>query len=76
MDILSPLLCLVGGFVVFAILLIATAIRIIPEYRRLVVFRLGRYIGAKGPGLIFLIPFMADFILDAAPEEEQQGVQA
>lgn len=58
MDILSPLLCLIGGFVVFLILLVATAIRIIPEYRRLVVFRLGRYIGAKGPGLIFLIPFI------------------
>ena len=42
----------------FIILLIATAIRIIPEYQRLVVFRLGRFVGAKGPGLIFLIPFI------------------
>lgn len=32
------------------------AIRIVPEYQRLVVFRLGRVIGAKGPGLILLIP--------------------
>jgi regulator of protease activity HflC (stomatin/prohibitin superfamily) len=55
---LTSAVCLVGGFVIFAILLIATAIRIVPEYRRLVVFRLGRCIGAKGPGLVFLIPFI------------------
>jgi regulator of protease activity HflC (stomatin/prohibitin superfamily) len=54
----TTLLCVVGGFLVFAILLVATAIRIVPEYRRLVVFRLGRCIGAKGPGLIILIPFI------------------
>jgi regulator of protease activity HflC (stomatin/prohibitin superfamily) len=47
-----------GGFLVFVVLLIATAIRIVPEYRRLVVFRLGRCVGAKGPGLVFLIPFI------------------
>jgi regulator of protease activity HflC (stomatin/prohibitin superfamily) len=41
-----------------AVILLAMAVRIVPEYRRLVVFRLGRCIGAKGPGLIFLIPFV------------------
>jgi regulator of protease activity HflC (stomatin/prohibitin superfamily) len=35
---------------------VAQAIRIVPEYQRLVVFRLGRCVGQKGPGLIFLIP--------------------
>lgn len=40
------------------IVLIAMSVRIIPEYKRLVVFRLGRSIGAQGPGLIFLIPFV------------------
>ncbi len=40
------------------VVLIAMAVRIIPEYKRLVVFRLGRSIGAKGPGLVFLIPFV------------------
>lgn len=34
------------------------AIRIVPEYQRLVVFRLGRALGARGPGLILLIPFI------------------
>jgi regulator of protease activity HflC (stomatin/prohibitin superfamily) len=30
----------------------------VPEYQRLVVFRLGRSVGAKGPGIVFLIPFV------------------
>lgn len=47
------LLLAVGGVV-----LVAMAVRIIPEYKRLVIFRLGRSIGAQGPGIIFLIPFV------------------
>lgn len=53
---LTIVLCLAGGAVVLAIILLASAIRIVPEYVRLVVFRLGRCIGAKGPGIVFLIP--------------------
>ncbi|MFO7623064.1 MAG: SPFH domain-containing protein [Anaerolineales bacterium] len=34
------------------------ALRIVPEYQRLVVFRLGRVVGARGPGLVVLIPFV------------------
>ena len=52
------ILCLVGGVVVLAIILLASAIRVVPEYVRLVVFRLGRCIGAKGPGIVFLIPIV------------------
>jgi len=40
------------------VVLIAMSVRIIPEYKRLVIFRLGRSIGAQGPGIIFLIPFV------------------
>ncbi|NOY99210.1 MAG: SPFH/Band 7/PHB domain protein [Chloroflexi bacterium] len=53
---LETSLCLVGAVVVIAIALLASAIRIVPEYQRLVVFRLGRCVGEKGPGLVFLIP--------------------
>ena len=42
--------------IVFIILLAASAIKILREYERGVIFRLGRLIGAKGPGLIFIIP--------------------
>jgi len=40
------------------LVIIAASIRIVREYERAVVFRLGRLIGAKGPGLIILIPFI------------------
>src|SRR5512139_873445 len=55
---LTIVLCLAGGAIVLAIILLATAIRVVPEYVRLVVFRLGRCIGSKGPGIVFLIPFV------------------
>jgi len=48
--------CLVGAILVVGAIFLAQAIRIVPEYQRLVVFRLGRCVGQKGPGLIFLIP--------------------
>ncbi|MBU2446296.1 MAG: slipin family protein [Bacteroidetes bacterium] len=43
---------------VFVVLLLASAIKILREYERGVIFRLGRLIGAKGPGLIILIPIV------------------
>lgn len=49
------------GIAIVAIVIlvtIASSIRIVREYERAVVFRLGRLIGAKGPGLIILIPFI------------------
>lgn len=46
--VLAPLLLLIA--------ILFTAIRIVREYERLVVFRLGKSIGAKGPGLVLLIP--------------------
>jgi len=41
-----------------AVIVLAMAVRIVPEYRRLVIFRLGRCVGPRGPGLVFLIPFV------------------
>lgn len=42
--------------VVLAALLLPQALRVLREYERAVVFRLGKLLGAKGPGLVFLIP--------------------
>lgn len=42
--------------IIILFIVLAASIKIIPEYRRLVVFRLGRCIGTKGPGVVFLIP--------------------
>lgn len=56
---MTPPFADIAVFVLLAIavfILLALAIRIVPEYQRLVVFRLGRVIGAKGPGLVLLIP--------------------
>jgi len=52
----STLTCLIGAVLLIALSVISSAIRIVPEYQRLVVFRLGRCIGAKGPGIVILIP--------------------
>lgn len=52
------LLCLVGVIAIIVLAALASAIRIVPEYQRLVVFRLGRSVGARGPGLVILIPFV------------------
>ncbi len=45
-------------FAVFLVILLAQMIRIVPEYERLVIFRLGRVIGSRGPGLVILLPFV------------------
>jgi len=48
----------IGVIVLVVLILIPMAIKIVPEYQRGVIFRLGRLIGAKGPGLFFIIPFI------------------
>ena len=53
---LSTVSCLIGAIVLVVIVFLANAIRIVPEYQRLVVFRLGRVLEARGPGLVILIP--------------------
>jgi len=45
-------------WVILAIIVLGSMIRILREYERGVIFRLGRLIGVKGPGLIILIPFI------------------
>jgi len=48
------------GAVLFILLFLVLpfAVKVVREYQRLVVFRLGRCIGARGPGLVFLIPLV------------------
>ncbi len=48
----------IGIALVIVIALLITAINIVDEYERGVIFRLGRVIGAKGPGLFFIIPII------------------
>jgi regulator of protease activity HflC (stomatin/prohibitin superfamily) len=50
------LLVFLGIVVVLAIIVFSATVKVVQEYERGVVFRLGRYVGARGPGLILLIP--------------------
>lgn len=47
----------IGAVVVFILLLFST-VRIVDEYKRLVVLRLGKYQGTRGPGIVIIIPFL------------------
>jgi regulator of protease activity HflC (stomatin/prohibitin superfamily) len=63
--------------VVLGVILLAASVRVLREYERAVIFRVGRLIDAKGPGLIFLIPIidrmvridMRTVTLDVPPQE-------
>ena len=44
--------------VIIVIIILMASIRVVTEYERGVIFRLGRLVGAKGPGLFFLIPIV------------------
>jgi regulator of protease activity HflC (stomatin/prohibitin superfamily) len=58
-DILAPIIGVIG---VFIALFLLSGIRVLKEWERMPVLRLGRYIGLKGPGLAYLIP-----LIDRAP---------
>jgi len=57
-TITTTVLCVVAFVIVVLFVFLANAIRIVREYERLVVFRLGRCVGTKGPGLVLLIPII------------------
>ncbi|HLN44900.1 MAG TPA: SPFH domain-containing protein [Candidatus Sulfotelmatobacter sp.] len=58
-DVLTPILVIIG-FVIAIFLL--SGIRVLKEWERMPILRLGRYLGLKGPGIIYLIP-----LIDRAP---------
>ncbi len=66
--------------IIVGIVLLATSIRIAQEYQRGVVFRLGRYVGTRGPGLYLLIPFgietqsLIDIRIKTVPIESQETI--
>jgi len=66
-----------GVIIFFVAIILASAIRILREYERGVIFRLGRLVGAKGPGLILLIPVvdrmvrvsLRTIVMDVQPQD-------
>ena len=55
---MGVVIAIVVVFIVFVAILLLSGIRILREYERAVIFRLGRLIAQKGPGLIYLIPII------------------
>ena len=56
---------ILGTVLLFVLIILASAIKIVKEYERAVIFRLGRVVGARGPGLFFIIPiFEKAYIVD------------
>jgi len=63
-------------FLVIILGIVVSHIKVIPEYKRLVIFRLGKLIAIKGPGLVFLVPIidrgvevdLREFVLDIPPQ--------
>ena len=64
-------------FILLVLFVLFYSVRILKEYERAVVFRLGRYVGIRGPGLILLIPFietmtivnMRTIVMDVPPQD-------
>ncbi len=67
----------IAAIAAVVVLFLLNAIRVVREYERGVIFRLGRVIGAKGPGIFFLIPIVDKMVkislrtvtLDVPPQE-------
>src|SRR3989304_6285611 len=58
MNALISLAWIIGIIIVIGIPLFSAAVKILKEYERGVLFRLGRLVGARGPGLFFIIPYV------------------
>ena len=54
----SGVVCCFSVFLITSLILLASAIRIVPEGKRFRVLRLGKEIGEKGPGIVLLIPII------------------
>lgn len=67
-PLVSSLLCFIALVLFMGFGMVFAAIRIVPENKRLDVYRLGRYIGEKGPGLLLLIPVIDRGVLKEVGE--------
>jgi len=63
--------CIISFFLI-ALSLAVSSVRFPSEHTRLVVFRLGRFIGVRGPGLVFLTPFIESAVKVDLREQERR----
>jgi len=57
-SVFTTLFCVIAIFILMSMFILSASIRIVPENKRLSIYRLGRYIGEKGPGVVLLIPII------------------
>ncbi len=57
-EVIAAFIPCVGFLGIMVLFVLLSAVRIVQEYERGVIFRLGRFVGAKGPGLFFIVPFI------------------
>jgi len=80
MEVFGPMICVLGAVLFIGMIFLASSIRIVREDTRLSVYRLGRYLGDKGPGLVLLMPVIDRGIVkqlagaDKTPSRELVGV--
>jgi regulator of protease activity HflC (stomatin/prohibitin superfamily) len=71
---MESIFCFLGAIFLVSFVFLTSAIKIVPEYQRFVVFRLGRVIGSKGPGIVVLIP-MLDRVVRVDLREQTREVK-
>jgi len=76
---MKPVLTVIAIIVIVLLIVIVKSIKIVQEYERGVIFRLGRCVGAKGPGLFFIVPLIDKIIrvnlqTMAVPVQPQQVI--
>ncbi len=67
------ILCFTGIMLIIGMIFLASAIRIVHEDTRLTVFRLGRNIGDKGPGIVLLIPLIDKAVIKKLREPDDSS---
>jgi len=59
---LEDVMWLIAPLLLLVVMILASALKIVKEYERGVIFRLGRLVGARGPGLFFIIPIFENMV--------------
>ena len=62
LELVSQILGPVGIFIIIAAVLLISGIKILREYERAVIFRLGRMVAPRGPGITYVIPFVEKMV--------------
>ena len=60
------------AFIAFGVLFLGTSLRVTKDYQCVAVFRIGKFVGVRGPGIFFLIPFIERAVMvDLRPTEKK-----